>query len=179
MNWLKENAAAIQALSSVAALLVAAVLAWLTARYVRLTREIAASSLEQVKHIREAARLIQQQNAHALGTLALRIRVALGGLNSEIPKHKELRTFSLLTERDMADLQDLARQVNDRAIISASEAAGPLRVIHGMLQTAKDINEGTGWIPADQEAGSWKTAMETAHRKLQEVEAACRQVANT
>jgi len=177
MNWFKENAAAIQALSSVAGLLVAGVLAWLTARYVRLTRDIATSSLEQVKDIREAARVIQQQNARALESLALRMRVALGKLNSDAPKHKELRAFSLLTEQDIADLQALARRVNDRVIISASEAAGALRAIHGMLQTAKNINEGTGWIPTDQEARSWKTAIETAHRTLQEVETVCHQVA--
>lgn len=173
MNWFKENAAAIQALSSVAALLVAGVLAGLTAWYVWLTRGIATSSLEQVKHIRETARVIQQQNARALESLALRIRVALGQLNSDAPKHKELRAFSLLTEHDIADLQVLARQVDDRAIISTSDVAGPLRVIHGMLQRAKDINEGTGWTPTEQEVGSWKTAMETAHRILQEVETTC------
>ena len=75
MNWFNENAAAIQALSSVAGLLVTGVLAWLTSRYVRLTRDIATSSLEQVKHIKEAAHVVLQQNAHALESLALRMRV--------------------------------------------------------------------------------------------------------
>lgn len=70
MSWFKENAAAIQALSSVAGILVAGVLAWLTYRYVRHTRDIAMSSLEQVKHIRGAARISQRQSAHALKSLA-------------------------------------------------------------------------------------------------------------
>lgn len=49
MKWLNENAAAIQVLSGIAVLVVTGLLAWLTSRYVRLTREIANSSLEQVK----------------------------------------------------------------------------------------------------------------------------------
>lgn len=101
MNWFKDNAAVIQALSSVAGLVITGVLAWLTWRYVRLTRDIASSSLEQVKHIRDAGRVILQQNARALGSLALRIRVGLGHLNSETPNHKELRAFALLTDREI------------------------------------------------------------------------------
>jgi hypothetical protein len=179
MNWFEENAAAIQALSSVAGLLVAGVLAWLTGRYVRLTRDIAISNLEQVKHIREAARLSQQQNARALESLALRIRVALGQLNPDVPKHKELRAFDLLTERDVADLEALARQVDGRAITSASNAAVSLRVIHGMIKKAKDINEVMGWVPTDHEIQRWKSSMEAGHRSLQEVETSCHHVAAT
>jgi len=175
MNWFKENAAAIQALSSLAALLVACLLAWLTARYVRLTREIATSSLEQVKHIREAARIIQRQNAVALDSLALRIRVCVSNLQT--PKHKELRAFSSFTESDIADLERLARQVDDRAIKSASEAVKYLRVIHGIIQNAKNINEGLGWIPTEEEKKNWNTAIQGAHRMLQEVETACQHVA--
>lgn len=55
MKWLNENAAAIQVLSGIAVLVVTGLLALLTSRYVRLTREIANSSLEQVKLIRESA----------------------------------------------------------------------------------------------------------------------------
>jgi hypothetical protein len=179
MEWLNRFAPAIQALSSVAGLLVAGVLVWLTTKYVRLTRDIATSSLDQVKHIREAGRVIQQQDARALGSLALRIRVALGGVNSEAPNHGELRAFTGLTEQDTADLQALARQVNDRAINSASEAVGRLRVILGVLQAVKDVNLGTGWIPTAQEITKWKRAMESAHRALQEIETTCRQLADT
>jgi hypothetical protein len=179
MEWLNRFAPAIQALSSVVGLLVAGVLVWLTTRYVRLTRDIAASSLEQIKHIKEAGRVIQQQNARALETLALRIRVSLGRLNSEAPNHSELRAFTDLKEQDIADLQALARQVNNLTITSASEAAALLRIILGMLQTASEINVGTGWIPTAQDVTRWKKAMESAHRALQEIETACHQLAGT
>jgi hypothetical protein len=179
MNWFRDNAAVIQALSSAAGLVVTGVLAWLTWRYVRLTRDIASSSLEQVKHIREAGRVMLQQNAKALESLALRIRVGLGQLNSATPNHKELRAFALLTDREIADLQALARQVNSRAITSASDAAAHLRVIHDTVQTSKGIDEAMGWIPTAEDAGRWKRAIEGAHRALQEIEAACHQGADT
>jgi len=170
VSWFKDNAAVIQALSSIAGLVVTGVLAWLTWNYVRLTRE-------QVKHIREASRAILRQNATALEYLALRLRTGLGQYLPATPNHKDLRAFASLGERDIADLQILARQVNDRAIISASDAAAHLRVILDMVQTAKGINEAMGWIPTAAEAGRWKTAFEGAHRALQEIETACHQVA--
>jgi hypothetical protein len=177
VNWFKDNAAVIQALSSVAGLVVTGVLAWLTWKYVRLTRDIASSSVEQVKHIREAGRAMLRQNATALESLALRIRTGLGQQVSATPNHRDLRAFALLGERDIADLQALARQVNGRAITSASDAAAHLRVILDMVQTAKGINEAMGWIPTATEAGRWKKAIEGAHRALQEIETACHQVA--
>lgn len=62
--------------SGIAVLVVTGLLAWLTSRYVRLTREIANSSLEQVKLIGESARVDLQHNASALKALALRLRVS-------------------------------------------------------------------------------------------------------
>lgn len=180
MNWLNRNAAAIQALSGVATLIVTGVLAWLTWRYVRVTRDIASSSLEQVRQIREASRAILQQSASALGSLALRLRTDLGQrLNPTNPNHSQLRAFAQLTEQDIADLQTLARQVSTRTIKSASEAAAHLRVIYGMVQTAKGISEGMGWIPSPEDAGRWKTAVEGAHRALQEIETTCHQFVAT
>ena len=128
---------------------------------------------------REAGRVILQRNASALGSLALCIRVGLGQLNSETPNHRELRAFALLTDQGIADLQALAREVNDLAITSASEAAQHLRVIYEMLQTAKQIHEAMGWIPTREDARRRKKAVEGAHRGLQEIETACRQEPQT
>jgi hypothetical protein len=176
MNWFKENAAAIQAFASIAALIVAIVLAWLTYRYVRLTRDIAASSLEQVKHIRQATEIERQQNALALASLALRIRTGLGGLNADVPRHKELRAYSQLTEREISDIEVLARKVGGPTLDSASNVVASLRVMQGMIQKAKEINEFIGWIPTQQEMQAWRRAMEDAHRGLQEMEMACQKV---
>jgi hypothetical protein len=176
MNWFKENAAAIQAFASIAALVVAIVLAWLTYRYVRLTRDIAASSLEQVKHIREATEIEREQHARALASLALRIRTSFGGLNADVPRHKELRGYSQLTEREIADIEVLARRAGGPVLDSASKAVASLRIMQGMIQKAKEINETLGWIPTQQEMHAWRKAMEEAHRSLQEMEDSCQTV---
>ena len=176
MNWFKENAAAIQAFASIAALIVAIVLAWLTYRYVRLTRDIAASSLEQVRHIREATEIELEQHARALASLVLRIRTSFGGLNADVPRHTELRGYSQLTEREIADIEALARRVGGAVLDSASKAVASLRIMLGMIQRAKEINEALGWIPTPQEMQAWRRAMEEANRSLQEMEAACQNV---
>lgn len=84
-----------------------------------------------------------------------------------------------MTEQDIADLQAPARQVDSRAITSASEAAAHLLVIHGMVQAAKGIDAVMGSTPNAEETGQWKKAVEGAHRSLQEIETVCRQVAPT
>lgn len=180
MHWLNENAAAIRALASIAGLLVTGALVWLTYRYVRLTSAIAASNLEQIKHIKETNRIFQQQNAYALKALALNLRVAFGNiLNSFPPKHAELAAFDKLTERVITDLESFARQVDHNAIDLASEAAPSLRVIQGMIQKAKGIHKNTGWVPTEQETKNWRIAMETSHRNLQALESICEQVTKT
>lgn len=180
MKWLNENAAAIQALSGLAVLVVTGLLALLTWRYVRLTREIANASLEQIRLIRESARVDLQHNASALKALALRLRSGLGEqLNPDAPSDKQLRGFAILTEREIVDLQILAGRVNSQAITSASFAAAHLRVIHDMVQNVKRTNEGIGWNPDAAEKARWKKAIEGAHRALQEIETACQQVAES
>jgi hypothetical protein len=176
MNWFKENAAAVQAFASLASLIVAAILAWLTFRYVRLTKAIADSSLEQVKHIREAAELARRQNAQALASLALRLRTIFGGLNADVPTHRQLRGFSQFSEGEIADIEALARQVGGSVLDSASRAVPALRTMQGMIQRAKEINESLGWIPTPQETQTWRKAVEEAHRGLQEIEVACQNI---
>lgn len=173
MNWFRDNAAAIQALSSVAGLLVAGILAILTWRYVRVTREIAPLSLEQVKHIREASAIAQRNSGRALQCLALRLRVGLGQLNSDVPRHSELLSFASLTESDISDLEALARHVGDQTIGFASEAAAALRVLNGVMLRAKQVSRTQGWSANDKEAQAWRTEFQAAHRSLKAVEDAC------
>lgn len=177
MNWLNDNAAAIQALSGVAVLVVTGLLARLTSRYVRLTRDIANSSLEQVRLLRESMRADLQHNASALHALALGLRTGIGQqLDPETPKHNQLRAFAILTEREITDLQALANRVGGQAITSAGEAAGHLRVIHEMVQTAKGISEAMGWTPKAEDKARWRKAVEGADRSLQEIQVACQRV---
>ena len=76
-KWLAENAPAIQALASVASLVVTVVLVILTAWYVRVTKQIADSSLQQVQHIKDASRTLTSNAAQSLFALSTRIRIPL------------------------------------------------------------------------------------------------------
>ena len=61
MDWFAKNAAAIQAIAAIVTVVVTLGLAAITYWYVRVTREIANSSAEQVRQMREA---VASQRAH-------------------------------------------------------------------------------------------------------------------
>ena len=155
----------------------AAILAGLTARYVRLTREIASSSLAQVRHLKEVAKVAQQQGASALASLALRVRVSLAELDATSLRHRQLRSFSLLADRDLTDMEALARQVHPEAVTYAAKASISLRAILGLIEKAKSIHESQGWIARDEEVERWRVAMEAAPRMLTELERVSREQA--
>jgi hypothetical protein len=170
VKWFSDHAPAIQAFASISGLIVAAVLAWLTGRYVYLTREIANSSLQQVQHLKDAARLSHQQNSRALWSLALRIRVSLAELDAAIPKHRQLRGYSLITTGDIVDMEALSRQIGGDAVVYAAKAAMSLRFILGLIEKAKSVNETTGWMASEDEVKKWKAAMEMAPQMLGQLE---------
>lgn len=137
MHWLDQHAGSIQAISSIVGATITAVLALVTYWYVRVTRDIARSSAEQVKHIKEAAQIARQQNARALGGLALRLRVSLGSANldSDSPRDNQLRAFVQVTNGDVADVESLSRNLDNTEIsTSANQAVAALREVVGFIQ---------------------------------------------
>jgi len=177
MEWFNQNASAVQALAAMATLLVTAALAVLTGRYVRLTRRIADSALEQVEHLKLTSRTAQQQAARALDALSKRIRVPLAGLDASSPRHDQLLDYSLLAQSDISDLESLARQVSEEAIRYAGKAAVSLRKIMGLKEEAHRINRLTGWIANATQLREWREAMDAAPKMLSELEKACERVA--
>jgi hypothetical protein len=177
MGWLNQYASAVQALAAVATLLVTATLAVLTGRYVRLTRRIADSALEQVEHLKITSRTTQQQAARALDALSKRIRVPLAGLDASSPRHDQLLDYSLLSQSDIGDLESLARQVSEDAIRYAGKAAVSLRKIMGLKEEAHRINRVTGWMPNPTQNREWREAMDAGPKMLSELENACQKVA--
>jgi hypothetical protein len=170
IDWLNSNAGAIQALASIAALAVAAILARLTARYVHLTKQLADSSLEQVKHIREIAESARVRDAAALRALSIRLRVPLSEL-SHTPSFDELRRFDYIDAGDVADLESLARSVGGDALFHATRAILSLRALLGMVAKVKAINEGTGWLPRENDTSLYRSAVQSAVSELAKVEA--------
>ena len=177
MDWLNQNASAVQALAAVATLIVTGALALLTARYVRLTRRIADSALEQVGHLKLTSRTVQKQAARALGALSKRIRVPLSGLDRPAARHDQLLDYSRLSQSDISDLEDLARQVSEDAIRYAGKAAVSLREIMGFIEEARRINRLTGWSPKATQIKDWEAAVDAAPKMLLELEAACQRAA--
>jgi len=177
VNWLTSHASAIQAFASIATLIVTATLAWLTGRYVRVTKRIADSALEQVEHFKLASHAARQQAALALDALSKRIRVPLTSLNPRTVAHRHLFEYGLLSLGDITDLESLARQVNQDAIRYAGKAAVSLHRVLALIEQAKAVNLSTGWIPTDKQVEEWRTAMDAAPKMLAALEAACLVVA--
>ena len=177
MNWLRDNGAAIQAFASIGGLLITLVLAGLTAWYVRVTKTIATSALDQVKHLKETTRVAQQQAARSLEALSKRIRLPLVGLDPTAPKHRPLAEYGLLSQEDVTYLETLARDVNADAIRYAGKAAVSLRKILALMEQARQVNFGTGWIPSSDQIRDWREAMDAAPKMLTSLEATCQAAA--
>jgi hypothetical protein len=175
LDWVSTNASAVQAFAALASLLVAAILAGLTAWYVKLTHAIAQSSLEQVRHLKQLSDLSRRKDALAAESLARRIRVPLADIRDLPPNHDRLRSYAQLAERDIGDLQSLARSVGGDAISHAAKAAVSLRSILNLLEKNRAVDVRVGWIPQSSELEEWRTALEAAPRMLELFEDVCRE----
>jgi hypothetical protein len=176
MDWLSRNAAAIQALASLASLVVTAVLVILTAWYVRVTKQIAQSSVEQTRHLKEAARALTQNAARSLVALSTRIRVPFAGLKARGLSHQALREYPLLSEEDVSQLESLALQVGGEAARYAGKAAVSLRKLTALFARAQSINEGKGWTPSLQEQRDWDEATDAGPKMLTALEQECQKI---
>jgi hypothetical protein len=177
MDWFAKNAAAIQAIASVAGVGITAVLVSVTYWYVRVTRTIAQSSLEQVQEMKKAARASRNRNAQALADLAVRIRNGLAGLDPDLPRENQLRAFTQVNESDITRLEVFVSQV-DYAPVLASEgtAVVAIREILGTVEHAKNLHPGAGWVLPPERIERWRRAREESDRSLHAVENACQEI---
>jgi hypothetical protein len=179
MDWLKNNAAAIQAIASIVGVLITAGLAAITYWYVRVTRAIARSSAEQTRQTKEIAEIHQrereeseQQSARTLWLIAQRSRVTLQATEFSFAG---LRVFHQPTEEDLVDINLLPRQLNNTNIlISANRAIISLRAILAFVERVKKKPVGIGWTPVQEETQYWTNAVEHAIKSLQEIENECK-----
>jgi hypothetical protein len=172
MNWLDQHAGSIQAIASIVAVSITAVLAVVTWRYVRLTRTIADSSVEQVRYIKEAAQAGQRQNLLALQHLAFRMRVTLEAVSLTRPG---ILSYSQPTENDVADLDALARLSPNTPILkSARTAVMALRNILKIVAIAQESDRpGHAWTPAPKMESWWNDAKDVSLRSLHEIVNEC------
>jgi predicted negative regulator of RcsB-dependent stress response len=135
MDWFTRNSAAIQAIASIAGVIITAALVGVTYWYVRVTRTIANSSLAQVQEIQKATRASRDRNARALADLAVRIRNGLARLDADLPRADQIRAFTQVNESDITRLEVFASQVDYAPVLaSESTAVVAIREILGTVE---------------------------------------------
>ena len=177
MNWLGTNSTAIQAMAAIANVAVAVILAFLTAKYVRLTRSIAQASADQIGYMRDLATSTRKQQASALAALVTRLRVPIAALPPDSPDHSKLYHYAQLAEDDIRTLETLARGVDAQAITLASKAAVPLHNVIGFIRQARGIALNYGWTPTEAEKARWYEAHQSALGRLDDLASHCRAAA--
>src|SRR5690349_14470306 len=104
MDWFSRNAAAIQAISSIAGVVISAILAGITYWYVRITRELAKSSTEQVTQMRQIFELQQQEKRRENAQLARNLQMLARRTRSSIEavtfSHAGLRALAQPTQAE-------------------------------------------------------------------------------
>lgn len=149
-----------------------------SAKQASVAEQQARVQVEQLTSAREALELSTQRLALSLKSLSRRIRVPLHQLTVPGPLHKQLLSYSFLTETDIVRLEELARSVDVEAIRAASKAAVSLRMIEGFIAKAKSIHPGHGWVPSEQDATNWQASLRDADAVLLELEDVCDRIAS-
>lgn len=176
-KWLADNATAIQAFTSVAALIITGVLARLTHEYVKLTRALSKASTEQVSMMREQHAASRRQQALALVALCQRLRVPLDALDPTGAGFKQLKNLSQLAASDIQDIGRFAQSIDENAVLLAGKATSALRVLLKLHERVKVIPDGLGWIADRTESAEYLEARDAAPRRLAELEAIARSAA--
>ncbi len=125
---------------------------------------------------REATKERRKQKAVALKTRSKRIRRSIEALDPGRPLHGQLIQFSILSVDDVDRLECLAEELSAEAAELAGTAALSLRVIEGMVQTARGTTAVVGWIPSGSEVKNYKAAIESSTRLLTRLERECDRV---
>ena len=159
LAWLNRNAAAIQALGSIASIVTTVALVWITARYVALTQDLARAAREQLR--------IQQQSAL-----------------SETARLITLAEVFLSTLEHLPDGDDRVEQINDIVIwrrgdvtalgtLAASVVGAEAHVRHAIqsLNWLRDKAEQIQQLDHDSQSTSipwpqWRKELSAARRSL-------------
>lgn len=167
---LAAHAQSIQVLSTIVTCVATVTLAWLTGRYVRQTKQVASSSIAQVEIMRATLESARSRNGSALRALAQRLRFVAGGLDKAGPEFGRLRNFALVTERDLGDLEGLAKEVGGAAPKLSADAVRALRVILEIRDDASAHSEIMGWLPSDPDVERYRAALHEAELALAALE---------
>jgi hypothetical protein len=159
MSWLNANGPAIQALATVASVLITTVLAIITARYVRLTRE----TLEFTKAQQSAA---FEERRQRLLSLIFNLRVIATSFPSDRSHAEQIRHVSLWSQSDPDQVRTLAVSFGQAAGELAGEAWRHLATIRELAMQVQNTPTGIGvdWSKFPWER--WSSAIQGSERCL-------------
>ena len=164
--WLNANSGAIQAIASLATLVVTLSLALLTAKYVKLTGLIAHAAAEQSRHLTESSKREGQLARSALQAHAARLLAAISSIDGQSPPDSRIRQLSELSAGDIDQLEALARVISTEDLAHAALAALALKSILGLVQRVQATNKSTGYHYTDPEIADYLSALKEAKGEL-------------
>jgi hypothetical protein len=110
LDWLNRNAPAVQALASIASVLLAVALVWITGRYVRLTRDVAKAAQEQLRYQKQSG----ESDVARLLTMVKIFRVAVREFPDQQQDAERIRDVPLWKHGEVSTLASLAPTVLGR-----------------------------------------------------------------
>jgi hypothetical protein len=162
-TWLNANAAAVQALASVIALLVTVVLAGLTAWYVSVTRTIATAAAAQARALQEATGRVDAAALRGLASHLTRLNIAVGLLNEQSPNEPELRTKFQLTSDDGNQLERLAQACTVDIHGEVAPCTASMRWLVGLADRVRSVNP---YSFSKEDTGSYPGVMKDLRGRL-------------
>jgi hypothetical protein len=181
ITWLNANSNAVEALGSVAAVLVSLgslsvtiVLARLTKRYVALTTTIAAATKAQAEFNSALQREAKEAAAESLYHHAWRLKGVVNALPKDKPAVDQLRHFNLFGEGDVAELQRLTQLVGGEVYRQTTLAITGLHWLLGLIDRIKATSEGAGYVLSPQEQTSYRRSVELLTQELATIVETCR-----
>src|SRR6202521_5699708 len=179
--WLNANSNAVEALGSMAAVLVSVgslvvtiVLARLTGKYVALTNTIAAATKAQAEFNSNLQREAKEAAAESLYHHARRLKAVVNALPKDKPVIDQLRHFNLFGEGDVAELQRLTQVVGGEVYRQTTLALTGLHWLLGLIDRIKATPELTGYVLSPQEEGGYQRSVQLLAQELAIIVEKCR-----
>ena len=181
ITWLNANRNAVEALGSMAAVLVSVgslvvtiVLARLTGKYVALTNTIAAATKAQAEFNSNLQREAKEAAAESLYHHARRLKAVVNALPKDKPVIDQLRHFNLFGEGDVAELQRLTQVVGGEVYRQTTLALTGLHWLLGLIDRIKATPELTGYVLSPQEEGGYQGSVQLLAQELAIIVEKCR-----
>lgn len=136
LNFLNQNAGAIQAVATV-------ILVIITCLYVRLTNRLSNIAKEELEFLRKAEQVKKSQLLAVLKTL----RICLGELPVDPKDGEKIRKVTIWEDRDLNDLQQLASDLDIYAGQTVAIVINSLRWLKEQVDMVKNTNPklGANW----------------------------------